>query len=87
MEPPDLVITAVLGAVSVGAACIALIQKDLIRAVFAYAVSSAGVAALFFMLSSPFAGALELTVGAGLVAVLFLVALVLSGGTAEEAAP
>jgi uncharacterized MnhB-related membrane protein len=52
--------------------------------VIAFAVSSVCLAALFFVLASPYAAALELTVGAGLVAVLFLVALVLAGGEEEK---
>ncbi len=58
----------------------AVVQKNLVRAVIAYAVSSVCLALLFFMLASPYAAVLELVVGGGLVAVLFLVALVLAGG-------
>jgi uncharacterized MnhB-related membrane protein len=36
------------------------------------------------MLSSPYAAVFELTVGAGLVAALFLVTIVLTGGEEEE---
>ena len=68
---------------TVAMALIAVLQKNLIRAVIAFAVSSVGLATLFFMLSSAYAAVLELTVGAGLVAVLFLVALILAGGEEE----
>ena len=64
-----------LGCATIVSALIAVMHKDLIRSVAAYAVSSVCLAAIFFLLASPFAAALELTVGAGLVAVLFLVAL------------
>jgi NADH:ubiquinone oxidoreductase subunit 6 (subunit J) len=60
---------------------LALHVKDLIRAIAAFATGSALVAASFFLLDAPFAGALELTVGAGLIAVLFLVAVSLTGET------
>ncbi len=82
----DLVlnIIAVVGTLAFGA--LAVQQKDLMRAVFYYALSSAFLAALFVLLASPFAGVLELTVGAGLVVVLFLVALTLSMGVESEAA-
>jgi hypothetical protein len=39
------------------------------------------------VLSSPYAAVLELSVGAGLVAVLFLVALILAGGEEETVLP
>ncbi len=78
-----LVITA-LGCASVVSALIALTHTSLIRSVAAFAVSSLCLSGIFFLLASPFAGALELTVGAGLVAVLFLVALILSGGEENE---
>jgi NADH:ubiquinone oxidoreductase subunit 6 (subunit J) len=82
----NVIIIGATGIATVVTAVIAIIQKNLIRAVVAYAVSSICLAALFFSLSSPYAGALELTVGAGLVAVLFLVALILGGGEEEEVA-
>jgi len=81
---PDVIIVLAIGVVTVAMALIAVLQKNLIRAVIAFAISSAGLAALFFLLASPYAGALELTVGAGLVAVLLLVALVLAGGEEEK---
>jgi NADH:ubiquinone oxidoreductase subunit 6 (subunit J) len=84
MPGPDFIIVLAIGVATVAMALIAVLQKNLIRAVIAFAVSSAGLAALFFMLASPYAGALELTVGAGLVAVLLLVALVLAGGEEEK---
>jgi NADH:ubiquinone oxidoreductase subunit 6 (subunit J) len=80
----DFFIILVLSASTIVTAVTAVLQKNLIRAVIAFAVSSTGLAALFFMLSSAYAGALELTVGAGLVAVLLLVALVLAGGEEEK---
>jgi NADH:ubiquinone oxidoreductase subunit 6 (subunit J) len=79
MSSADLVIIVALGAGAVFMGFLAVRMRNLMRAVGAYALSSAFLAALFFLLDSPYAGALELTVGAGLVAVLFLVALVLSG--------
>jgi NADH:ubiquinone oxidoreductase subunit 6 (subunit J) len=84
MPGQDFVILLVIGVATVAMALMAVLQKNLIRAVVAFAVSSAGLAALFFLLSSAYAAALELTVGAGLVAVLFLVALILTGGEEEK---
>ena len=80
MPGEDVLLLLATGAATVAMALAAVLQKDLIRSIAAYALSSAGLATLFFLLSSPYAAALELTVGAGLVAVLFLVALVIAGG-------
>ena len=87
MPEYDLLIVALIGIVTIGTAVLAVMQRNLIRAVLAYALTSMGVSAIFFVLASPYAGALELTVGAGLVAVLFLVALILSGGEEAEEIP
>ena len=84
MPGPDVIIVLAIGVATVAMALIAVLQKNLIRAVIAFAISSTGLATLFFVLSSAYAGALELTVGAGLVAVLFLVALILAGGEEEK---
>jgi NADH:ubiquinone oxidoreductase subunit 6 (subunit J) len=84
MPDIDLLVMSALGIAAVVMATVTTLQSNLIRAIVAYAVSSACLAALFFVLSSPYAGALEVTVGSGLVAVLFLVALILTGGEEEE---
>ena len=86
MPDSDLLLTSALGIATVVMAVVALLQKNLIRSVAAYALSSIALACLFFLMASPYAGALELMVGGGLVAVLFLVALVLSGGEEEVSA-
>lgn len=84
MQEYDFFILIILGITTVMMAILAVVQKNLIRSVVTFALSSISLAAIFFMLASPYAGALELTVGAGLVAVLFLVALILAGGEEEE---
>ena len=84
MPDADFIIILVLGVSTIVMAVTAVLQRNLIRAVIAFAVSSVCLAALFFVLASPYAGALELTVGAGLVAVLFIVALILAGGEEEK---
>jgi NADH:ubiquinone oxidoreductase subunit 6 (subunit J) len=68
---------------------LSLALRDLIRAIAAFATGSVLIAAAFFVLQAPFAGVFELTVGAGLVAVLFLAAITLTGGgaSAEEGSP
>lgn len=84
MPDVDFLIILVLSVSTIVTAVTAVLQRNLIRAVIAFAVSSVCLAALFFVLASPYAGALELTVGAGLVAVLFIVALILAGGEEEK---
>jgi NADH:ubiquinone oxidoreductase subunit 6 (subunit J) len=84
MTGPDFIIILATGIATVAMALVAVVQKNLIRAVIAFAISSVSLAILFFMLASPYAAVLELVVGSGLVAVLFLVALILAGGEEEE---
>jgi NADH-quinone oxidoreductase subunit J len=84
MPDADFIIILVLSVSTIVTAVTGVLQRNLIRAVIAFAVSSVCLAALFFVLASPYAAALELTVGAGLVAVLFLVALILAGGEEEK---
>ena len=84
MPGPDFVIVLAAGIATIVMAFVAVVQENLIRAVIAFSVSSGSLALLFFMLASPYAAVLELVVGAGLVAVLFLVALILAGGEEEK---
>ena len=80
----ELVVFAILGVAMVSMAVTAVLLNNLVRCTVAYALASICLAALFFVLGSPFASAFELTVGAGLISVLFLVALILSGGEEIE---
>lgn len=84
MTGVNVFIILATGIATVAMALVAVLQKNLIRAVIAFAISSVSLAVLFFMLASPYAAVLELVVGGGLVAVLFLVALVLAGGEEEK---
>lgn len=86
---PDPTLWAVQAAVLGGALVsfvLALRMRDLIRSIVCFALGSALVAASFFVLVSPLAAVFQLTVGAGLIAVLFLVAVTLAGGEEEEEA-
>jgi NADH:ubiquinone oxidoreductase subunit 6 (subunit J) len=80
----ELILFIVLGVAETCLAISAVLLNNLVRCIVAYALSSACLAALFFLLGSPYASAFELTVGAGLISVLFLVALILSGGEELE---
>ena len=76
----DPVLIAILGVAAVAMSILAIWTRNLVRGVVAFALSSAFLAGIFYLLASPYAAALELTVGAGLVAVLFLVAILLAAG-------
>jgi NADH-quinone oxidoreductase subunit J len=67
-----LALTVVAGAIT------AVLSKSLIRAAVALGGGSAALAMLFFMLRAPYAGGFELSVGAGLISVLFIVAISLT---------
>ena len=56
----------------------ALLLKSLVRSVIALGAGSAALAMLFFMLDAPYAGGFELSVGAGLVSVLFIIGISLT---------
>lgn len=56
---------------------------SLIRAAVALGIGSAALAMLFFMLGAPYAGGFELSVGAGLISVLFIVAISLTESMGE----
>ncbi|HIC94639.1 MAG TPA: DUF4040 domain-containing protein [Anaerolineae bacterium] len=71
-------IEALLLLIVVLGACLAMLIKDLFKAVIALGVGSAALAAVFFLLGSPYAGAFELSVGAGLVSVLLISAISLT---------
>ncbi|NLX50241.1 MAG: hypothetical protein GXY82_10325 [Methanospirillum sp.] len=86
MPSEYLLVIVALGGMTVLGAGIAVVHTSLVRAAVAYSVSSICLAALFFLLDSPYAAALELTVGAGLVVVLLLVSILLTGAE-EEAVP
>ena len=55
-----------------------VLSGNLLRAAIALGVGSATLAVIFFLLDAPYAGGFELSVGAGLVSVLFIVAISLS---------
>ncbi len=62
----------------------ALAAKSLIRAAVALGVGSAALATLYFLLDAPYAGGFELSVGAGLISVLFIVAISLTASMEKQ---
>ncbi len=47
-----------------------ILTRDIIRSAIFFGIGSAFLAASFFLLSAPFAGAFEISIGAGLITVL-----------------
>ena len=78
--PPDPVLLGALLAISLGALLGSVFLRDYIRAVIAFAGGSAFLAAIFALFGATFVAVLELTVGAGVTAVLFLVSITLTEG-------
>lgn len=68
----------------VAPAVIAAFAMDLLRAALALLVSSLGLALIMFNLGAPLAGSFELSVGAGLITVLFVNAISLTRLISEE---
>ncbi len=68
----------VLAVILVSSAAVAVFSKSLIRAALALGLSSAALAMIFFALDAPYAGGFELSVGAGLISVLFLMTISLT---------
>ena len=60
------------------AAVTAVVSKNLLRAAVALGASSVALAAIYFLWDAPYAGGFELSVGAGLISVLFIIAISLT---------
>ena len=56
-------------------AILAVMAADLIRSVMALIIGSVGLTLILFQLNAPIAGIFELSVGAGLITVLFILAI------------
>jgi NADH-quinone oxidoreductase subunit J len=69
---------AMLALIMLAGAMVAVLAKNLIRAAVALGIGSAALAVLLFALNAPYAGGFELSVGAGLISVLFIVAISLT---------
>lgn len=67
-----------LAAIVPAGAITAALSKSLLRATVALGAGSAALATLFFLLGAPYAGGFELSVGAGLISVLFVIAISLT---------
>lgn len=74
----------VLIIVVVAGAIVALVSESLIRSAVALGVASAALALLLFALEAPYAAGFELSVGAGLISVLFIIAISLTESVREH---
>ena len=76
---------AAVGALLLSLAC-AVVAKDLLYSVISLATGSVTLGGIFFLLASPYAGVVEISVGAGLVTALLATAISLTGreGDARE---
>jgi len=59
-------------------AVVAVLSENLLRAAVALGTGSVALATLLFLLDAPYAGGFELSVGAGLISVLFIIAISLT---------
>jgi NADH-quinone oxidoreductase subunit J len=80
-----LIAYSVLVLILIASTIFALVAKNLVRAAVALGVGSAALAMLYFMLDAPYAGGFELSVGAGLISVLFIVAISLTASMEKQA--
>ena len=68
----------VLGLMALTGATVAVLAESLIKAAVALGIGSAALASLLFLLETPYAAGFELSVGAGLTSVLFIIAISLT---------
>ena len=73
-----------LTVIMVGGAVVAVLARNLIRSAVALGIGSAALAMLMFLLNAPYAGGFELSVGAGLISILFIVAISLTESMEEQ---
>lgn len=74
----------ILGGIVLAGASIAVISRRLFPAVLSLGIGSAALATIFFWLDAPYAGGFELSVGAGLISVLFIIIISLTETTRSQ---
>ncbi len=80
----ELIGYSLLVLILIASTIFALAAKSLIRAAVALGAGSAALATLYFLLDAPYAGGFELSVGAGLISVLFIVAISLTASMEKQ---
>jgi NADH-quinone oxidoreductase subunit J len=74
----DTMAFAAILVVTLASAVAAVLLENLLHAAIALGVGSGMLAAALFLLGAPYAGSFELSVGAGLISVLFVIAVSLT---------
>jgi NADH:ubiquinone oxidoreductase subunit 6 (subunit J) len=69
---------ALLATAVIAAAVAAMKSADLIHSAVALCLGNSALAALFFLLRAPYAGSVQLSVGAGVLSALFIIAISLT---------
>lgn len=80
---PDATVLAILTGAMIPCFVGSILLRDFIHSIISFALGSALLAGIFALLGAHFSAVLELTVGAGLTAVLFIVAITLTQGREE----
>jgi uncharacterized MnhB-related membrane protein len=73
-----MVVYIPLAVIVLAGALVAVWSENLLRAAVALGIGSAALATLFFLMGAPYAGGFELSVGTGLISVLFIIAISLT---------
>jgi len=82
-DASSIVHLAVMVALFLSLSC-AVVAKDLLHSAIFLAIGSVILGAIFFLFSSPFAGVVEISVGAGLVTALLITAISLTRWEGDE---
>lgn len=77
-----IIVALLLGFVSTS--LIVLFARSLIAIITAIGLGSVVLSIIFFLFGAPFAGAFELSVGAGLISVLFIIANSVTDSAVDE---
>jgi NADH-quinone oxidoreductase subunit J len=64
-----------LALIVLASALAATLSRNLLQSAVALAVGSSALASMFYILGAPYAGSFELSVGAGLISIMFIIAI------------
>jgi NADH-quinone oxidoreductase subunit J len=84
MDPVSLVMEIILLAFIIVFGILAVESKRLVYAAVSLALMSISIALIFFLLSAPYVGVLQLLIYAGAITILFLATISLTKGEEEE---
>ena len=84
MDLATLVIEIILLGLTVAFGVLSVEFKRLVNAAVSLALMSISIALIFFLLSAPFVGVLQLLIYAGAITILFLATISLTKGEEEE---